>query len=79
MARPEWISQEALYELNNSHKAWDWMFHDYLVFRFCGKYTKKEIMRKLRINRFQYYRLTVRMNEYLIANTQTLECANFHK
>lgn len=72
MSRPEWISQEELYKLNNSHKAWDWMFHDYLVFRFAGKHTKKEIMRKLRINRFQYHRLTVRMNSYLVADNQDI-------
>ncbi len=76
MARPDWITQEDMYLLNNSKKAWDWMFHDYLVFRFAGKYTKKEIMRKLRINRFQYHRLTVRMNSYLIANSEPIECAN---
>jgi len=65
MKLPYWITQEEMYNLNNSKDARNWMLHDFLVFRFSGKYTRNEIMRKLRISVYGYHRLSKKMEKLL--------------
>lgn len=43
---PEWITQEQLFELQNSRHPADWKLHDFIVLTFSDNPPKKSVIQK---------------------------------